>query len=252
MLPLLSLPLAPLHASPTSRPSKRIHNHRQYAGIQKAEKKSSKPPLAAQEQQRFSSLSYQARNGGLSQLYKAVEHKSETEVKALLESGARYDAPVWNGWSLLEAAADANDLNMQSYIIQSCRDVRKISGANNGMPLIRELIRAHNAKKYPAFVKNGFAASGISPEEDTLLYHAVQMKYAPTVQVLLDHKADPKKLTLDGRSLLDIATANQDEATVKLLQQAIAGSYPEGLEGMYQLNLSSGSRVSAEDEEMTS
>jgi len=70
-----------------------------------------------------------------------------------------------------------------------------------------------------------FAASGISSEEDTLLYHAVQMKYAPTVQVLLDHKADPEKLTLDGRSLLDIAIANQDEATVEVLRQAIVARY---------------------------
>jgi len=184
---------------------------------------------------------------GLSWLYKAVKANSEAMVKLLPDSGERYDALLWDGCVSLEAAVPeaqkTDTLNLQSNIMRGCELVRKISTQDS----------ADEDNSYgEKFGKNAFTPSRISPEEDTLLYHAVQMRYAPTVQVLLEHKADPEKLTLDGRSLLDIAIANKDDATVKVLRQAIAESYPEGLEGMNQLCLSPGSNGSAEDEEMIS
>lgn len=176
---------------------------------------------------------------GFSWLYLAVRRNSEAMVEALLNAGAQYDALLWDGWSLLEAALKkSNIIGYPERIMRASREVRKISGQDGANEyshfekLLEELRRAYRAKDCPEFVRHGRNTCGISHEEDTLLYYAVMEKYAPTVKVLLKWGANPEKLTLDKRSLIDIAIANKDDATVDLLLQAITSSYAEGLEGM--------------------
>jgi len=184
---------------------------------------------------------------GLSWLYKAVKANRIDMVRELLDAGALQNAPLWDGWPLLETAAEAKNLLLQMQILWGCQRVRYISGeegADKSEPWIElrsKLIKADNAGTYPDFVKHGPKANGISPAENSILYHAVIEEFAPVVQILLEWGADPEERTLDGQSLIDIATAKKDEATVTVLQQAIATPYPkriEAIEREKQLELS--------------
>jgi len=182
-------------------------------------------------------------SGGLSWLYKAVKANHSGMIRELLDAGAQLNAPLWDGWPLLEAAVEAKNLFLQRYILRQCSMVRYISGkegADESEPwyeLQSELVHAHKAGVYPKFVRRGPEANGISRNaENSILYHAVMEKYAPLVQTLLEFGADPEERTLAGRSLIDIANAKEDKATVRVLRQAIATPYPKRIEAIKREN----------------